>query len=487
MWHRTSIKLTMRFLAFKSFWTSVVLLAFSVIAVNYALSNPNGITGQSKVGCTGFGCHHATTASPSTSVRISTTAKSIEPGKQYDFRITVKNPTARQAGCDISSSGGALALSGTGSGLLLSRKELTHNTPRSFTGDSAVWNFKWTAPAASGTYIIFAAGNAVNANGTDDPGDLWNVTTDTIVVGPSVPAPKIALSVPTSVKARVGTSANVSIVLRNTGELGLDISSFKLKSGVVLQLTDTTVHAIAAHDTALITASFSPAARQLYVDSLIVTSNDPSSPRISAAIRANGTAGVLKALPAAFDFGSVKIGDTKTTRIVLRNTGDDTLTVETLTAQTSTPFAVLTILPFLTFPATFAPNDSVAVTISFQPTVVQRDSMSLLLNLREAVTSHDTVFAIYGTGAVAGSVAESGFTEIHLSPNPATNRLQISEAEQFTGYAIVDARGVVRIEKPSANQSSISIDVSGFATGMYWIRLERKNGSRYLRPFAITH
>lgn len=165
----------------RSFWATLILTGFSIFAVDYAISDQNGITGHSKVGCSGLGCH-AASASTATQVSISTESNTLLTNTVYDFRIVVHHPTAKAAGCDISVDGGKLGLSGTSSGLRLLSKELTHSAPKSVTGDSVVWNFKWTAPATAGTYHIYAAGNAVNKNGAADAGDQWHTTNLAVTV-----------------------------------------------------------------------------------------------------------------------------------------------------------------------------------------------------------------------------------------------------------------------------------------------------------------
>jgi hypothetical protein len=51
---------------------------------------------------------------------------------------------------------------------------VTHTSPHTISSGSASFIFSWTAPNAAGVYYIQAAGNAVNSNGTNDAGDLWN-------------------------------------------------------------------------------------------------------------------------------------------------------------------------------------------------------------------------------------------------------------------------------------------------------------------------
>jgi hypothetical protein len=475
-----------RVLHSKSIWTIAILGLFSAFAVRYALSDPNGITGVSKTGCFRSGCHHSSTASSSTTVRVSTTATTIEPGKQYDFRIVIHHPTNRKGGCDISVDGGTLAVSGTGSGLSLRTRELTQTTPKSFTGDSVVWNFKWTAPTTVGTYHIYAAGNAVNGNGTDDSGDQWNVTTAAVTVGASGPAPKIALTAPTGVKTRVGTTTSTRVIVRNTGTAPLVINQYSLRYSSVFFVTDSTAHTVAANSSDTVVLGFTPTKHQQYFDSLIVYSNDLSAPRAAIAVVGNGTQGVLRATPSSYDFGKIKLGDARTKRIVISNSGDDSLIIESLAADASTQFTVQSIVPFLTLPAVLAPNDSVAITVAFQPTLVQKDTMAVHVGFRELAASRDTTFVLLGEGVPPGGVAETDATiALRVFPNPAMRTLGVESDAPIAEYSIVDARGNVVMSGSAENASlTTTIDIGSLASGSYWLRLAKASGD-LVRKFVI--
>ena len=165
-----------------------VFLVIGGYAVHEAVSSSTGEIGASKTGCgSGGGCH-SLSKSASTVVTISSTTPEIVAGKTYIFSLSVKNSNGIQqaAGCDISidngTNGAKLAVNGAGSGLQFAASELTHTSPRVFTGDSAVWTFKYTAPKNPGTAHIYAAGNAVNLNGINDFGDLWNTTVSTLTI-----------------------------------------------------------------------------------------------------------------------------------------------------------------------------------------------------------------------------------------------------------------------------------------------------------------
>lgn len=165
--------------------TSILLLG--TYAVHQVAANSGGVLGYSKIGCglpSQDGCHG--TQSSNTAISISTDSSQILPGKTYVFRLSVTNPTEKGAGCNISVDNGAkLGVNGYNSGLWIpyGSGELTHNGPRTFTGDSAVWLFQYTAPTKVGTAHIFIACNAVDLNGTNDNGDHWNVKVDTLKIG----------------------------------------------------------------------------------------------------------------------------------------------------------------------------------------------------------------------------------------------------------------------------------------------------------------
>jgi hypothetical protein len=165
-----------RFLSFrKSILVALPLIVVGAYAVNEATGSSGGVVGDSRSGCSS--CHG--TLSVSTVVKISTSATQIVAGQTYVFEFSVANPNEKAAGCDISVDNGAkLAVNGSNSGLWIPSgySELTHTSPRVFTGDSAVWTFKYTAPTKVGTAHIYAAGNAVNLDGAADAADHCNTT-----------------------------------------------------------------------------------------------------------------------------------------------------------------------------------------------------------------------------------------------------------------------------------------------------------------------
>jgi hypothetical protein len=62
------------------------------------------------------------------------------------------------------------------SGQLMRKRygELTHSSPKQFSGGQVSYTFTWTAPLDEGTYYLQAVGNACNGDGREDEQDLWN-------------------------------------------------------------------------------------------------------------------------------------------------------------------------------------------------------------------------------------------------------------------------------------------------------------------------
>lgn len=169
----------------KSVLLIVPLLLLGSYAVHEAAGHAAGITGYSRAGCGGGGCHG--TKSSATVISISTDSTQIIAGQTYIFRISIANPNESGAGCDISVDKGAKLQTdgGYASGLQPLGNDLTHTGPRQFTGDSAVWTFKYKAPSTAGIAHIYAAGNAVNLDGSADAQDHWNLAVDTLTIVPA--------------------------------------------------------------------------------------------------------------------------------------------------------------------------------------------------------------------------------------------------------------------------------------------------------------
>lgn len=162
---------------------SVALVFF---IVNFAIvfgdsSGRSGRTATTSAGC-GGGCHGSSSGIGTTVTASSASGSfTVAPGSTTSFTVVIAHATLPSAGVDIAvktdltgtTNVGTLAPA-SGSGLQLSTGELVHSTPKALSSGQVSFTFTWTAPSTAGSYYLRAIGNAVNLNGVEDSGDIWN-------------------------------------------------------------------------------------------------------------------------------------------------------------------------------------------------------------------------------------------------------------------------------------------------------------------------
>jgi hypothetical protein len=120
----------------------------------------------------------------------------VDPGAEVTYRFVVHSeaPAVQiQAGLDVAASDGKLVVV-AGQNTKLLQGEITHTGPKDIDQNAeASWQFIWQAPTTPGEYMLFGAGNSVDASGTvdDDDGNLTVlvVTVGTVVATATATAP----------------------------------------------------------------------------------------------------------------------------------------------------------------------------------------------------------------------------------------------------------------------------------------------------------
>jgi len=144
----------------------------------------------------GIGCHVTGPGTKAPMVRFEGPTQ-VDPGAlvTYSFIVTSENPTVQiQAGLDVAASAGTLgALPGQQEQVLKNpvtmQGDITHTGPKdNDQNGEAAWQFTWQAPTTPGVYILFGAGNSVDASSTFE-GDEAAITTLMITVGDVAPTP----------------------------------------------------------------------------------------------------------------------------------------------------------------------------------------------------------------------------------------------------------------------------------------------------------
>ena len=224
-----------------------MLACLSAISIAGMTASPvaarmTGITGYSgKQGglyCSNApGCHSTTSMTRPPLVRFDGPTQ-VDPGAEvtYHFIVTSQAPELQiQAGFNVAVSDGELAtVSGQQERLL--RNELTHTGPKdNDPNGEASWEFTWLAPSTPGEYVLFGAGNSVDASTTPD-GDQAAITTLLVTVGDAQPSPTPTVT-PGAVSCPGDCDGNGTVAVN------------ELISAVNIALGSTSVTACAACDT----------------------------------------------------------------------------------------------------------------------------------------------------------------------------------------------------------------------------------------------
>lgn len=152
------------------FSIAFILVLLHLISFETAFSYPTGIVGRTyKNGGLGCSCHGNLT--PSVNVFI-IGADSVAAGQTKTIRIKIQGGAAIAGGFNVAAKFGTLSV-GSFPGIQLISGELTHTTPKLFSGDTVSWFFNYTAPPTPGYDTLYACGNSTNNNG-QNTGDTWN-------------------------------------------------------------------------------------------------------------------------------------------------------------------------------------------------------------------------------------------------------------------------------------------------------------------------
>ena len=390
-----------------------MIIALAMVG-SYALlevqGHSYGITGQtqkpSSAASCGNGACHSTSANSATTVTITTSSGSspltVSPSTAYTFSVRVANGSSSQvaAGTDIATYSGT-GLAPSNSDLYSSSSELTHGSPKSFSGlGYADFSFTYTSGSTTGWDTIYANGNAVNGNGSADAGDIWNYATKFIihtVVPANVKRFAFGRTSMSLGNVRVGLRKADSLKIASTGQNAITINSNGIKGGAPFTFytagTSGRLLAPAASETDSVI--FQPTSRGSFSDSVIFTTNSDTIPdqRKGMYVTGNGIQGVFSNALSTLAFGNLRINQTKKMAFPFYNSGDDTVFISTPTISGSG--FTITQQPHGSF---LIPNAYDTVIVQFAPVAKQSYSGSLSFSAANGVTA--PTISLSGTGIV---------------------------------------------------------------------------------------
>ncbi len=211
---------------------------------------------------------------------------------------------------------------------------------------------------------------------------------------------------PTSVvfgSVQVGSSSSKSETLTNTGGSSVTISQASV-TGAGFSISGLTLPAtLGANQSVAFTVKFAPTTGGAVSGNLAIVSDASNSP-LNIALSGTGVApGQLSASPTSLSFGNVQIGTSSNKTETLTNTGGTAVNI----SQANVTGAAYSVSG-LTLPATLAPSQSVAFTVTFAPTAAGSANGTLAI-VSDAPGSPLNI-----------GLTGSGVTPGQITPNPAS-------------------------------------------------------------------
>ncbi len=161
------------------------------------------------------------------------------------------------------------------------------------------------------------AGYTSNAQSTGG-GGTGGGSTSTGVLTPSVSSLSFG-------NVAVGSTATLPLSVTNTGTDTVNISAASISGGVFTVISGSGSATLAAGQTDTVQVQFAPTSITPATGTLSVTS-DASNPLLSIALSGTGLQAQISANPTSVNFGGIAVGYTDSIPIILKNTGNQTLT-----------------------------------------------------------------------------------------------------------------------------------------------------------------
>ncbi|MFQ5496174.1 MAG: choice-of-anchor D domain-containing protein, partial [Phycisphaerae bacterium] len=191
------------------------------------------------------------------------------------------------------------------------------------------------------------------AHGMSDPPALWSNGSGFVYSCVNIPRPDI-VAVPNPANfgdVSVGTTQNMTVQIQNQGDADLVVTGLALTAASNAAFSfsgPSTPVTVPPSSSQSVIVHYSPTTMGIHGGTLQVQSNDPDSPTYDIVLVGKGRQRNIEVTPASANFGAVDVGDTSWASIKVKNTGNDTLSVNSvaLSPGSSSDFT-LTGLPAL--------------------------------------------------------------------------------------------------------------------------------------------
>jgi len=325
------------------------------------------------------------------------------------------------------------------------------------------------------------------------PGNITHAGLNTTEIPTGTPetAPIIAVQ-PTSLDfdyVHVDSTKSLPVLVINNGDTLLNVDSVQVPTGFSIDPQDSS--GIAAGDTVTFTVTFTPTAQDEYTDLLVFFSNDTTTGPV--VVNVHGTAiitepaPIIALSPMSLDFDSVYVDSSKSLPVLVINTGDAPLNVDSVQVP-----AGFSIDPQDS--SGIAAGDTVTFTVTFTPTAQVEYTDSLMFFSNDIITGPVAV-NVHGTAIVTRVISgpETVPGSYRLGPNypnpfnPTTNipfELKANGRVTITVYNLLGQKVAEVVNGYyTEGKHTVLFDARGLGSGIYFYRMEA-NGFTDVKKFV---
>lgn len=310
-----------------------------------------------------------------------------------------------------------------------------------------------------------------------------NIANVTVTEAPAEPI--LSLNVKTHefncIKKDESAQETFTTAITNIGGKPLNITSIKTQGNDATAFTVTPNSlTLSPGQSSDLTVKFSPKERKNYAAQIVFESNSSELP---AAFDITGKGCIVEFTSQNVVLSNpITIGNSKDTTIVVSNTGDYDIIVQSASMKGDAAADYALTNP--TLPDTLQPTEQMSFAVTFTPSVVGIRSA-----FAEIVTNESTYKAeLMGEGEPLSSIAEEIFNnELRITPNPSNGifTVQTLNSQSIQSVHITDMLGaVVWNSGKLSGANSVTVNHEQLSSGQYYV-IVYKNNTSYSVPIQL--
>lgn len=275
-------------------------------------------------------------------------------------------------------------------------------------------------------------------------------------------------------KVELGSSQTRKLIIKNEGSTDLKVNYISKPAECEL---DWESGIIPPGELQEVSVTFTPEDEDEYFGYMVVQSNGVGTKMIEyygiGWVSEHHNA--IIQLEGDLNFGKVPKGSIETKLLQVSNKGTSVLKINSI----SLPLGFISKWKN----GELAPGETFVIDISFIPTQAKVYSGSIVVNCN--FNSGTNNIPVYGIGINPTSIDDAPNPTLTLSPNPTYNELTIDfpEYENVYNIAVIDLIGNIHQINANYNNNQIILNLKSLNTGIYFLRLETKNGTTISQKF----